>query len=83
MAALPPLTCADDAAGVCAGRQIEVRIGSPAGILAGVLTTTSTGSWSAYSTQVAGVSGLWGVKDLYLVFQGGEGVANLDWFLFS
>ncbi len=66
-----------------AGKRIEVRTGSPTGALAGTLITTGTGGWATYLTESATVSGLRGVLDLYLVFQGGEGVANVDSFVFA
>jgi hypothetical protein len=65
-----------------AGRFIDVRVGSPTGRLAGTLTTSATGGWSTYTTQSTAVSGLAGRVDLYLVFRGGDGVANLDWITF-
>jgi hypothetical protein len=65
-----------------AGRSIEIRIGSPDGRLAGRLTTAATGGWRTYATQSALVSGLAGRVDIYLVFRGGSGVANIDWVTF-
>lgn len=64
------------------GRLIEVRTGSPTGAIAGTLTTTSTGGWNTHTLQSATVA-LSGRHDLYLVFRGGSGVANLDWITFA
>ena len=65
------------------GKKIEVRSGSPTGTLHGTLTTRNTGDWWRFTEQTASVSGLSGTKDLYLVFKGGTGVANVDWVRFG
>ena len=68
-----------------AGRKIEVRVGSPTGVVAGTLVTRGTGGWAwqNYQTQSVAVSNLNGVQDLYIVFVGGDGVANVDWISFA
>lgn len=67
-----------------AGQQIEVRLDSTSGTLAGTLTTQSTGSWTTFVTQSTGITGASGVHDVYLVFKGsiGTGVCSLDWVRF-
>ena len=65
-----------------AGNSIEIRTGSPAGQLLGVLRTTSTGGWSLYNDQSCSVGAVTGVQDIYLVFRGGV-VAVIDWFTFE
>ncbi|GAB4432978.1 MAG: hypothetical protein OHK0015_21200 [Chloroflexi bacterium OHK40] len=64
----------------CAGKQIEVRQGSTTGALLGTLTVQNTGGWGSYTTQSATLSGASGTQTIYLVFKGGNGVGNLDWF---
>ncbi len=66
-----------------AGKTIEVRLGAPTGQLIGSLTTSGTGSWTDYVQQTADITATSGVHDVYLVFQGGHGVANMDSFWFS
>ena len=64
----------------CAGKQVEVRQGSTTGTLLGTLTVQNTGGWSSYTTQSTTLSGASGTQTIYLVFKGGNGVGNLDWF---
>jgi hypothetical protein len=64
----------------CAGKQIEIRQGSVIGALLGTLTVQNTGGWNSYTTQSAALSGASGTHTLYLVFKGGNGVGNIDWF---
>jgi len=66
-----------------AGARIELHLDSVAGTTAGAFTTVGTGGWNSYNTQSAGVSGLSGVHDIYIVFNGKDGAANVDWFNFS
>lgn len=66
-----------------AGKQLEIRLDSPTGTLIGTLTTQGTGGWGTYTTQSTSVSGVSGVHNLFLVGNGGYGVGNLDWFVFS
>jgi hypothetical protein len=66
-----------------AGGQIEFRLGSPIGAVVGTLTTASTGGWGTYTTQTTAITGATGVQDLYVVFHGTGGVANVDWIVFA
>ena len=66
-----------------AGSRIELRLDSIGGTLVGTHTVASTGGWSSFQTQTTAIRTVSGVHDLYLVFTGGDGVANLDWFQFS
>ena len=66
-----------------AGKQIELRLGSPTGTLVGSLTTRGTGGWNSYAQQTTSVSGASGVRDLYLVGRGGANIANVDWLSFE
>ncbi len=60
--------------------NIEIRTGSASGTLAGTLSVRGTGDWDAYEEMSTTVSGLSGVKDLYLKF---TGPVNFDNFVFS
>jgi hypothetical protein len=66
-----------------AGKFIDVRLDSPGGKLVGTLTAAGTGSWTTFKPEQTTVSGVSGIHDLYLVFRGGFGVCNLDWFKFG
>ncbi len=66
-----------------AGGRIEIRVGSPTGRTADTLTTKGTGGWTREATQSTGVTGLTGVQDIFLVFQGGDGIANIRNFSFA
>jgi hypothetical protein len=71
---------------VNAGNKLELRIGSISGTLVASLTTQSSGDWGVYRTDIAQVSGLSGVQDLYLVYAGGGGtnwVADVDKLVFE
>jgi len=62
------------------GRFIDIRADSVTGPLLGTLTTVSTGSWDTYRPQHVALSSLSGIHDLYFMFRGGSGVANVDSF---
>lgn len=66
-----------------AGKQIEIRIDRLDGPLLGALTTQATGGWERYTVQRINITPVSGVHDLYLIFRGGDGVANLDWVHFA
>ena len=69
---------------VNAGRQIQIRTGSPTGAIVGTLTTRSTGGWGVYTAQTATLTTkLTGVQTVYLTFAGGTGVANIQSFKFT
>lgn len=66
-----------------AGRQIEVHIDAVNGPQLGVMTVQATGGWDIYKTQQITLQSTSGIHDLYFVFRGGNGVANIDWFRFA
>ena len=66
-----------------AGKKIEVRVGGTSGTLLGTVTTSGTGGWSTYKTQSKAINKVSGVKDLFLVFKGGDGVAVIDSLKFT
>jgi subtilisin family serine protease len=65
-----------------AGKQIEIRLDGRRGRVIGTLTVKSTGAWGAFQVQSTGIARTTGTHDVYLTFNGGNGVANLDWILF-
>lgn len=73
------------AASVKKGGSIELRVGSPDGILIGKVKIKDTGSIDRYTVNTASVSGLNGVRDLYIVFRGADthgDLFRLDWWKF-
>lgn len=65
------------------GGGINFRLDSPTGPIAGTVTVPVTGGWQNWQSQTGTAFGGTGVHDLYLVFEGGSGVGNLNWFQFS
>lgn len=66
-----------------AGQRIQIRADGVSGPVIGTLTVTATGSWTNYQLETTSVSKLTGKHDVYLVFVGNYGVANVDWFKFA
>ncbi|HZL37686.1 MAG TPA: carbohydrate-binding protein [Tepidisphaeraceae bacterium] len=64
-------------AGFQTGGTIELHVGSPTGALAGTLHIAPTGAWNNYRWQTIYASGLTGVQNVFLVFKGKPGVANI------
>ncbi|MBP1592553.1 MAG: carbohydrate-binding protein, partial [Oscillospiraceae bacterium] len=66
------------------GGEVEIRLGSPDGKLAGTCSISPTGSWGEYKTFECDLKNCSGVQDLYLVFTGGNSyLFNVDWFEFE
>jgi len=64
------------------GVSVEVRTGSSTGTLAGTCNLASTGSTSSFATTKCDLTGLSGIKDIYLKFVGTSANANFAWFRF-
>ncbi|WP_299682846.1 carbohydrate-binding protein [uncultured Dokdonia sp.] len=62
---------------------MELRLGSTTGNLIGVVSFGNTGGYQSWVTKEANIQETSGLSDLYLVFQGGEGIGNINWFRFS
>lgn len=62
---------------------LEFRLDSASGPLIASLVVANTGGWQTWQTKTALVNGASGVHDLYVLFKGGAGVANLNWFNFT
>ncbi|MDP4179552.1 MAG: carbohydrate-binding protein [Bacillota bacterium] len=60
--------------------NIEIRLNSPTGTLAGTLQVASTSDWNTYQEQTCSINKVTGVNDVYLVF---SGAVNIDWFTFA
>ncbi len=65
------------------GGSIDFRLDSPTGPIVGIMPVPVTGGWQTWQTQTGTAFGGSGVHDLYLVFAGGSGIGNLNWFQFS
>ena len=64
--------------------NIEIRLDSIAGTLAGTCQVLKTGGWQTWATSTCSVNGITGKHDLYLKFSGGTGyLYNINWFEFS
>ncbi|HEX2926748.1 MAG TPA: carbohydrate-binding protein [Ruminiclostridium sp.] len=66
------------------GGNIEIRLDSPTGTLAGTCHVTGTGDWQNWTDVKCNVSGLTGKHDVYLKFTGDSGyLFNINWFTFA
>lgn len=70
------------AATAATGVAVEVRTGSATGPVAGTCAIASTGSTSTFATSQCDLTGLSGVKDLYLRFTGASANTNVFWYRF-
>jgi arabinoxylan arabinofuranohydrolase len=71
------------AASATSGGNIELRLDSLKGTLAGTCAVQGTGGWQTWATISCAVSGATGVHDLYLKFTGGSGLLfNFNWWKF-
>jgi lysophospholipase L1-like esterase/fibronectin type 3 domain-containing protein len=61
----------------------EFRLASITGTLIGTVSFGTTGGWQTWVTKTISVSGASGIKNLYIVFQGGNGIGNVNWFKFK
>lgn len=63
------------------GGSIEIRLGSPTGVLAGTCVTSGTGGWQTWTTRSCSIVGATGVQDVYLKFNAGgsTGLAVDSW----
>jgi len=58
----------------------EIRLDSPTGTRLAKFTTKKTGSWDNYTEKPTNLAKAAGLHTLYVVFTGGGGVGNFDWF---
>lgn len=66
-----------------AGGTLEFHLDSISGTLIGTATLPVTGGWQTWTTVPASVVSTTGTHDLYLVFKGGNSIANVNWFQFQ
>ncbi|MBK5297018.1 MAG: carbohydrate-binding protein [Vicinamibacteria bacterium] len=64
------------------GGRIDIRIGAPEGPLIASVTVPITGGWQSWRTVSSSMSGVSGVHDVYLVFDGTTSIGNVNWFRF-
>ena len=65
------------------GGTLELHVDSLTGPMIGTFPLTSTGGWQVWQTIQASVTAVSGVHDLYVVYRGGSGLGNLNWFQFG
>jgi glucuronoarabinoxylan endo-1,4-beta-xylanase len=66
------------------GGNIEIRLDSAAGTLAGTCAVPGTGTWQTFTDVACNLSGVTGKHDLFLKFTGDSGyLFNINWFTFS
>ena len=70
------------AASASSGGTIELRLDSATGPLASTIAIPATGGWQTWQTVTGSVSSVSGVHNLHVVFKGGSGIGNLNWFQF-
>ncbi len=61
----------------------QLRLGSATGTLIGTVSFGNTGGWQTWVTRNAAITGATGVQNLYMVFQGGSGIGNVNWLKFN
>jgi hypothetical protein len=49
----------------------------------GTVSFGSTGGWQTWVTRTVAITGVTGVKNLFMVFQGGAGIGNVNWIRFN
>lgn len=62
---------------------MDLRLGSLTGELIGTVSFGNTGGYQTWVTRQENVDLTTGISDLYLVFQGGDGIGNVNWFRFN
>jgi len=63
--------------------SIEFRLDSQTGTLLGTINTANTGGWQTWQTNTASLTTVSGIQNIVLIFKGGNGIANLNWFTFT
>jgi glucosylceramidase len=70
-------------AGAGSGGTLQFRLDSLNGPQIGSITVPVTGGWQTWQTVSGSAFGGGGLHNLYLVYSGGNGIGNLNWFQFS
>lgn len=66
-----------------AGGTLEFHLDSVGGALIATANLPVTGGWQTWTTVSASVAATTGTHDVYLVFKGSTGIANVNWFQFQ
>lgn len=61
---------------------VEFRLNSVNGNLIGTANFGNTGGWQSWTTRNINITNASGINDLFLVFKGGIGIGNINWFQF-
>jgi hypothetical protein len=65
------------------GGEVEIRLDSLNGTLAGTCNVAGTGSWQTWQTQSGKIESFNGIHDVFLVFKGVGGyLFNMNWWQF-
>jgi glucosylceramidase len=70
-------------AGAGSGGTLQFRLDSPTGPQIASIAAPVTGGWQTWQTVTGSAFGGGGLHNLYLVYSGGNGIGNLNWFQFS
>ena len=62
---------------------LEVRLGSITGTRIANINVLSTGGYAVYTDLSIPITTVTGTQDLFMVFKGGSGVCNIDYFFFT
>lgn len=65
------------------GGTLEFHLDSVSGTLIATANLPVTGGWQTWTTVSNSVSATTGTHDVYIVFKGGNGIANVNWFQFQ
>jgi hypothetical protein len=65
------------------GGTLEFRLDSATGPVVGSIVVRGTGGWQQWTTVSAIATGAAGVHRVYMVFAGGAGIGNVNWFRFQ
>lgn len=66
-----------------AGGTLEFHLDSTTGTLIATANLPVTGGWQTWTTVSTSVAATTGTHNVYLVFKGGNGIANLNWVQFQ
>jgi glucosylceramidase len=65
------------------GGTLEFHLDSVSGTLIATTNLPVTGGWQTWTTVSSSVASTTGTHDVYIVFKGGNGIANVNWFKFQ
>ena len=65
------------------GGTLEFHLDSVSGTLIATTNLPVTGGWQTWTTVSSSVASTTGTHDVYIVFKGGNSIANVNWFKFQ